>query len=149
MPLSTAAARKPMHHRSIQCRGYLRDDGLWDIEGHLVDSKPFDMPNMERPGGKVPTGVPVHEMWIRITVDDELKVHDVEAATDHTPYQVCGSITDRFRVLIGLSIRAGWTQKTRELLGGTKGCTHLVELLGPIATTAFQTVYPALALRNQ
>jgi hypothetical protein len=46
-------------------------------------------------------------------------------------------------VLIGHSIRPGWTQKTRELLGGTKGCTHLVELLGPMATTAFQTVYAA------
>jgi hypothetical protein len=34
-----------------------------------------------------------------------------------------------------------WTQKTRELLGGTRGCTHLLELLGPMATTAFQTVY--------
>lgn len=27
-------------------------------------------------------------------------------------------------------------------LGGVRGCTHLVELLGPLATTAFQTVYP-------
>jgi hypothetical protein len=30
----------------------------------------------------------------------------------------------------------------RELLGGTAGCTHLVELLGPVATTAFQTIFP-------
>jgi hypothetical protein len=36
----------------------------------------------------------------------------------------------------------GAVQKTRELLGGTRGCTHLLELLGPIATTAFQTVHP-------
>jgi hypothetical protein len=27
-------------------------------------------------------------------------------------------------------------------LGGTEGCTHLVELLAPIATTAFQTIFP-------
>jgi len=25
-----------------------------------------------------------------------------------------------------------------EQIGGVKGCTHLVELLGPLATTAFQ-----------
>ena len=28
----------------------------------------------------------------------------------------------------------------KELLGGTRGCTHLVELLGPMATTAYQTL---------
>ncbi|NDH61821.1 MAG: DUF2889 domain-containing protein [Alphaproteobacteria bacterium] len=28
----------------------------------------------------------------------------------------------------------------RERLGGVHGCTHIVELLGPVATTAFQTV---------
>ena len=29
-----------------------------------------------------------------------------------------------------------------KLLGKTEGCTHLVELLNTIATTAFQTIYP-------
>ena len=28
----------------------------------------------------------------------------------------------------------------RARLGGVHGCTHIVELLGPVATTAFQTV---------
>ena len=28
----------------------------------------------------------------------------------------------------------------RERLGGVHGCTHIVELLGPVATTAFQTI---------
>jgi hypothetical protein len=27
-------------------------------------------------------------------------------------------------------------------LGGVQGCTHLVDLLGPLATTAYQTVFP-------
>jgi hypothetical protein len=58
-------------------------------------------------------------------------------------------ITPNFQVLKGLAIKAGWTQKTRELLGGTRGCTHLLELLGPMATTAFQTVYPLRARRER
>jgi hypothetical protein len=28
----------------------------------------------------------------------------------------------------------------RARLGGVHGCTHIVELLGPVATTAFQTI---------
>ena len=35
------------------------------------------------------------------------------------------------------------SQKMREMLGGTKGCTHLVELMGPVATAAYQTVFTA------
>jgi hypothetical protein len=141
MPLTNPAPRKPMHHRRVDCRGYLRDDGMWDIEGHLVDTKPFDMPNSDRPGGTIRAGAALHEMWLRLTVDTDLLVHEVEAKTDFGPYSLCGDITDNFKALVGLRIAAGWTQKTRELLGGVKGCTHLVELLGPVATTAFQTVY--------
>ena len=42
---------------------------------------------------------------------------------------------------MGEHIEPGWTAKVRLLLGGRWGCTHLVELLGPLATTAVQTVY--------
>jgi hypothetical protein len=148
MPLSSPAGRKPMHTRTVECRGYLRDDGLWDIEGHLVDTKPFAIPNEDR-GGTIAAGEPLHEMWIRLTVDTDLVVHDVEARTDHSPYGVCGNITESFKALKGLAIKSGWTLKTRELLGGVKGCTHLVELLGPVATTAFQTIYAARVKRDR
>ena len=33
-------------------------------------------------------------------------------------------------------------------LGGVHGCTHLVELLGPVATTAFQTIFPIKSRRK-
>ncbi len=137
--LTPPAPRKLMHRRQIECTGYRREDGLWDIEGHLVDTKSYDLNDLDR--GPAPAGQPLHEMWLRLTVDDDLKVAAVEATTVWGPYHMCGDITPNFQVLKGLSIKAGWTQKTRELLGGTRGCTHLVELLGPIATTAFQTVY--------
>src|SRR4029079_3316114 len=92
---------------------------------------------------------PLHEMWLRLTVDDELNVVGVEASTVWGPYHMCGDLTPNFQVLKGLAIKAGWTQKTRELLGGTRGCTHLLELLGPMATTAFQTIYPLRARRGR
>ena len=28
------------------------------------------------------------------------------------------------------------------MVGGVEGCTHIVELLAPVATTAFQTIFP-------
>lgn len=136
-----------MHKRRVECCGYLRDDGLWDIEGHLVDTKTYDLNDFDR--GPTPAGEAVHEMRLRLTVDDDLNVVDVEARIVWAPYDMCGDIVPNFQALKGLAIKSGWTQKTRELLGGTRGCTHLLELLGPIATTAFQTVYPLRAKRER
>jgi hypothetical protein len=84
-------------------------------------------------------------MWIRLTVDDGLTVQAIEVLTEKSPYHACGSITPNFQRLIGLKIGPGWTRSVKERLGGVQGCTHLVELLGPIATTAFQTVFPILS----
>jgi hypothetical protein len=137
-----------MHTRQIRCQGFARADGLWDIEGHLVDTKPYDMPNADRPNGKIAAGEHLHEMWIRLTLDTELWVRAVEVVTDFGPYAVCPSIAPNFQRLVGERIKAGWTQRTRELLGGVQGCTHLVELLGPLATTAFQTIYPVRVKRD-
>ena len=146
-PLSAAATRKLLHKRTVECCGYAREDGLFDIEGHLVDVKTHDITNLDR--GSIKAGEPLHEMWLRLTVDLDLHVVGVEAATVWGPYSMCGDITPNFQRLKGLKIKSGWTQKTRELLGGTQGCTHLVELLGPIATTAFQTIYEARAKRDR
>lgn len=140
MPLSPPAPREHIHTREITCTGYRRSDGLWDIEGHLVDTKTYPFSNSER--GDVPPGEPVHEMWIRLTVTDALEITDVEAATDFSPYTVCREVTPNFRRLIGLRIGPGWRRRALQQVGGVEGCTHIVELLAPVATTAFQTIFP-------
>ncbi len=140
MPLSQSKPRQHIHTRQIECRGFLREDGLWDIEGHLTDIKTYGFESEWR--GMVEPGEPVHEMRVRVTIDDALIIREIEAATDHSPFPVCPAITPNFQRLLGLNIRAGFMSKVRERLGGVEGCTHLVELMGPIATTAFQTIYP-------
>jgi hypothetical protein len=140
MPLSQSKPRQHIHTRQVECRGFRREDGLWDIEGHLTDVKTYGFESEYR--GTVRPGDPVHEMWIRITVDDELVVRAIEAVTDKSPFPVCRDITPNFQRLSGLSLRPGFLPQVRERLGGVEGCTHLVELMGPIATTAFQTIYP-------
>jgi hypothetical protein len=41
---SAPAARKLEHLRDISLRGYLREDGLVDIEAHLTDTKTYGFP---------------------------------------------------------------------------------------------------------
>ncbi len=79
-------------------------------------------------------------MSIRLTIDHTFTIVDVEAVTDQSPYEMCGQITPDFKKMIGLRIGGGFHRKVRERLGGVHGCTHIVELLRPVATAAFQTV---------
>ncbi|WP_207457077.1 DUF2889 domain-containing protein [Azospirillum sp. SYSU D00513] len=143
MPLSDPVAREPIHTRQVVCRGFRRTDGLWDIEGHLTDVKSYAFSTEQR--GHIEPGDPIHGMWIRLTVDDGLTVRAIEAVTEKSPYRACGAVTPNFQRLVGLKIGPGWTRSVKERLGGVQGCTHLVELLGPVATTAFQTVFPILS----
>jgi hypothetical protein len=147
MPLSTPQPRKPMHTRAIECKGYEREDGLWDIEAHLIDTKTYVHKRRHGDSLRQP-GQPVHHMWIRLTIDLDMLIHEAEAVTDEGPYPTCGDITVNFKQLAGVKIGAGWRREIGLRLGGTKGCTHLVELLGPLGTTAFQATGRAREARN-
>jgi hypothetical protein len=143
MPLSAPAEREPIHTRTIECRGYLRGDGLWDIEGRLADTKTYAFDNRWR--GEVAAGQPVHDMRVRLTVDDDLVIRAVEAVIEAAPFAVCAEVTETtpvFAVLEGERIGPGWSRTVCRLVGGTKGCTHVSELLGRMATTCYQTVFP-------
>lgn len=138
MPLSPPAARQPLHHRQISIRGYRRDDGLFEVEGVLEDTKSFDFTLMSGPRR---AGEAVHQMWLRLTYDASLTIVGAEAASDANPYPgYCEAITPRYRELVGLSMRPGFTAKVRELFAGTAGCTHLTDMISMLATTAFQTL---------
>jgi hypothetical protein len=147
MPLPAPAPRTLKHTRAVECKGYEREDGLWDIEGHLVDTKTYT--HSRRDGGRErKPGDPVHHMWLRLTIDLDLKIHDIEAVTDSGPYELCGSIAVNFKRLIGLTIGPGWRKAINERVGGVEGCTHLLELLGPLGTTAFQATGRAREAHN-
>ena len=138
MPLSPPVGRQHLHTRRVTCQGFFREDGLWDIEGRITDEKTYEHSNEWR--GPLKPGDFVHDMSIRLTVDHRFTIVDVEAVTDKSPYQICGNVAPDFKKLIGLRIGGGFHRKVKERLGGVHGCTHIVELLGPVATTAFQTV---------
>ena len=139
MPLTEVTVdRDPIHTRAIECRSYRRADGLWDIEGHLTDIKAYSFSNSFR--GEIVPGEPLHDMWIRLTVDRNFIVQSVDAVTDAGPYALCPAILPSFQKLKGLKIGPGWNRRVREHLGGSKGCAHLVDMLKPIATVAFHTV---------
>lgn len=143
MPLSPPGARQPLHTRRYEFNGYRRDDRLWELEGFITDVKAYAFDNDDR--GRVEAGEPVHQMAIRLTLDDGLVIRAIEAVTDHGPYRVCPAITPNFQRMVGVKIGPGWRKAIRERLGGAQGCTHLVELLTVMATPAYQSILPVLS----
>ncbi len=140
MPLSEPTAKRHLiHTRRVTVDGYIREDGNWDIEGHMCDVKSYDFETTHR--GEIKVGEHLHGMYLRLTVDDKLNILDAESSTDFSPYNTCPQINDAYKKLIGQQIKPGFTSVTRALFKGVCGCTHLTEMLGPIATTAFQTVF--------
>ena len=147
MALSEPAPRAHIHTREVLCRGYRREDGLWDIEGQLVDTKTYAFDNKTR--GTVEPGDPVHEMWIRVTLDDRLEIRAVEAVTEKHPFVSCPGIAPDYGKMVGTFIRPGWTRTVRERLGSAQGCTHLTRLLQELAVVAAQTIWPLLKKSEQ
>jgi hypothetical protein len=130
--------RELVHTRAITINGYHRSDGLFDVEGHLQDVRPHDV---SFPGGKRAGGEPIHDMWLRLTVDGTALIMAVSAHTDAGPFgRACAAITPAYEGLVGMRVGPGFRGKTRELFSGLKGCTHLSELLLAMGTGIVQTL---------
>jgi hypothetical protein len=137
--LTNPVSRELAHTRVVTCHGYRRDDDLWDIEGRIVDTKPYRFRNRDR-GGWIEADEALHDMSIRLTVTLDLEVVEVDAIIDESPHHYCKSVMEMAANLVGLRIAPGWTSTSRRAMGANLGCTHLTELLGPVATTAIQTI---------
>lgn len=142
MPLSRPVGRGEAHRRIIDMQAYGREDGLYDVEAHLVDTKPFDFVRSSSPH-PVPAGHALHDLWIRMTVTDDYTVVAIEAASDTTPYSICKEAEKTLSVLVGERLVRGWSAKVKERLRGAASCTHLMEMLIPLATTALQGIQGA------
>ena len=139
MPLSPPAARRHIHTRRVTCEGFLREDGLWDIEAELVDTKAYSFSTEWR--GECQPGDPIHHMRVRITVTPRLEIVGAEAETLKSPYRICPEAAEPFGRLVGVRIGPGWMREVKARYGGAAGCTHILELLGPMATTAYQSIF--------
>jgi Protein of unknown function (DUF2889) len=138
MPLPVSEVERELTHtRRVRFEGYKRADGHWDIEAHLLDTKNHDY---HLKTGVRRAGQPIHDMWIRITIDASFTVLDAQASMDAVPYPGgCENIVPAYRKLIGLNLLRGFRERVSEVLGSIKGCTHLTEMLVGLPTAAIQT----------
>lgn len=141
-------AREPLHRRRIELDFYRRADGLYEVEGRLLDTKCHAF-RRQLADVDTPPGTPLHDITVRLVVDEAQVVQQAAATMATTPFGICRGAEQTLPALVGLQIGAGWNKRVRALLVGAASCTHIVELLGPMATTVQQGLAPQrLALFN-
>ena len=147
-PASSSLSRDEVHFRQMEMRGYRRNDGLFEVEGRVVDRKPQRFkPSIE--SREFAANEPIHDIGVRILLDRELVVQAVRTFTAAAPYGECPMGGRALQSLVGTRIGPGWGKEVRSALGGARSCTHLMELLMPLATTAIQSIGPLLGPSNE
>ena len=137
MPLAQPSiARTRLHTRRVVYEGFRRDDDLFDLEGHLTDIKDQDYALLT---GLRPAGVPVHDMWARVTIGTDFIVRSIDVRTDGMPYEgACDRIEAAYGKLAGASLLHGFRKTLYDAMGGVRGCSHVTELLAHAPTAAIQ-----------
>lgn len=130
--------RRPLHRRALDVQVFVRDDGLFDVEASLTDTKTHDVPLAGVPRK---AGEPIHEMHLHLTVDRELTITAATSDTLWMPYVgACDQHGDAYQRLVGLNLMKGFRQAVLERLGGTRGCTHITELCQVLPTAVIQAL---------
>lgn len=128
--------RRHVHTRSIQVDAYARDDGLWDLEATLTDTKSRDFPLAT---GIRTAGDPVHQMVLKVTIDTRHNILEAVAHSKRVPYPGhCDTIGPDYRKLVGLNLLQDFRKHVMARLGGMHGCTHITELATILPTAAVQ-----------
>ena len=132
-------AREPLHTRNIRVNAFARDDGLWDLEAELVDTKAYDFSRST--GAVLKAGDPVHHMHLRVTIDDSFSITEAVAAYDAAPYGAnCMEIAPDYSALVGLNLLKNFRHAVKERFARVAGCTHLTELSYVLPTVAVQSM---------
>ena len=138
--------REEIHHRQIDLRFYNRSDGLYEVVGQLLDTKSLPF-RRQLATEDTQAGDPLHDIRVTLVIDADMRVIDATADMVRTPFDICPGAAGALQTIKGLTIGNGWNKAVREKLGGALSCTHIVELLGPMATTAFQGLAPQSIVR--
>jgi hypothetical protein len=137
MALPTAAPERQLkHRRSIDVQIYARGNGLWEVDAHISDVRTRET---RMATGLLPAGAPIHDMLLRLVVDEQFNVLEAGAETAAMPYPgECNSYGDVYSRLVGLNLMRGFRHAVKERLGGIQGCTHITELTQVLPTAVVQ-----------
>lgn len=134
--------RPKIHTRRIDIATYEGDSESIIVEGVLHDER---LAVSYRPSGESLPPDTVHYMIIRMEVrGSKLVIEDIDVEMPTVPNPECQETLDSLVPLKGLPIVSGFTNRVKDLVGGNKGCAHLVALITAMASAAIQGAWVAM-----
>lgn len=131
-----------IHNRKIDITTYEGSSDAVIVEGILHDER---LVETYRPSGEAHPPGTVHHMVIRMEIKGpKLVIEDIEVEMPTVPYEACIETLECLAQLRGMPIMAGFTAKAKRLVGGRKGCCHLLSLLTAMAPAAVQGAWSAV-----
>jgi hypothetical protein len=128
----------PIHERRLTIRTYPLEDNRVIVEGWLRDERLIF--GFHRDGQPRPPGV-VHLMGVRMLLGDfPITILEAEAEMSTTPHELCPTVAETVKEIVGLPIVSGFSDQVRKKLGGAEGCSHLMHLIlamGPAVLHGF------------
>ena len=148
---SDRSARAPALPRRCTFDGFQREDGLFDIEAHLVDVKDHDY-RAAAPACAPAPAVPVHDMWVRVTIERVRRSSTRRHGVGPTACRTRAVRPHRARLpqarRRATSSHGFRKRAARASLGGAKGCTHITEMLGELADGGDPDASPGCSART-
>ena len=137
MSLPPAAPQRQLkHRRQIDVQVFACGNGLWEVDAVLTDVKTRIAHMAEGP--RAP-GTPIHDMLLRLVVNEQLDVVAAGSESRWVPYTgVCGEHGDAYAKLVGLNLLQDFRKQLRRRVGGVLGCTHITELAQVLPTAVVQ-----------
>ena len=131
-----------VHTRNIQVDTYIYKSEAIIVEGRLTDNRLMDS---YRSGGVIIPPGTVHDMVIRLKIKGpRMVIEELDVEMPTVPHEDCTHTRRSLEPVIGMEIVSGFTLKVKALVGGAKGCAHLVALLTAMASAAVQGAWSAV-----
>ena len=145
MSLPPAAPQRQLkHRRQIDVQVFACGNGLWEVDAVLTDVKTRIAHMAEGPR---PPGTPIHDMLLRLVVNEQLDVVAAGSESRWVPYTgICDKHGDElgdeqgdaYTRLVGLNLLQDFRKQLRRRVGGVLGCTHITELAQVLPTAVVQ-----------
>jgi hypothetical protein len=136
------SARQKIHNRTIDIAIYEGGGDSVILEGVLRDER---LLASYRPDGEAHPPGTLHHMVIRMQVrGSRLVIEDIDVEMPTIPHEACAETLNSLEPVKGMAIVSGFTSKVRKLVGGVKGCNHLLTLLTAMAPAAVQGAWSAM-----
>jgi len=141
MLLADIIKKQKIHTRQIDIASYDAGPESILVEGVLKDKRLAI--SFVPTGDPTPPGM-VHHMIIRMVIGGpQLVIEDIDVDMPTIPRQECMETRESLLLLKGLPIASGFMVRAKNLVGGAKGCAHLLALLTAMAPAAVQGAWAA------